>query len=123
MIDLYIPQKINTNIKGLWLDNTGKPVIDNHKITVLPSIDFVNLEKTRIEYNQECLFYIDKLIDKGFIFYSKNKIECLQKHRRIVFAHDRYFHYLPLIKNLLQQYKGLTVTENEDQFIIDIYYD
>lgn len=121
MYKLYECKKIKSDIRGFWIDNTGKVYIDNIFIkTINNSFDF-NIEKQRLfDAGEKTIFYIKGYYNHAYIEYSTGKIDILHNQNIIkvktLSIND--------IKGFLKKHKGLTVFKDRinNQYIIDIKY-
>jgi len=135
MIKVFIPQdktQGKTNVRGLWINDSGKIFYDYLKISFSTQKHYRYAEKQKfynrlnylkIKYNQEAIFYTYNSYndDKGFIYYNYNKIEVLPKVIRLEIGKDRA-NLKGLIKRLLRNYKGLTIYTEPKGYLLEVYY-
>jgi CRISPR-associated protein Cas8b1/Cst1 subtype I-B len=132
MIKLFIPEvktkTLKTKTRGLWLNEQGHLYYDYLRQDVLnwdlnqanyKSRFYLYLNKIKISYNQEALFY--NYNGKGFIYYNKDKIEILNKVIRFNIGKDRA-NLKGLIKKLLRDYNGLTIYTEPEGYLLEVYY-
>lgn len=128
MIKVFIPQdktQGKTNIRGLWVNNEGRLFYDYLKENILNwdlergnyrSRFYSYLEDIKIQYKQEAIFYTYK--NKGFIYYSRDKIEILT--HRIYAMIGRNFKVE--LKEDLKLYGGVTIYKIGAYYCKEIFY-
>ena len=136
MIKVFIPQdktQGKTNIRGLWLNDKGILFYDYLKVDVIDTffnrqrhkLMIKKLDKIRLKYNQEALFFADTdIIDGynvGYILNNDLSITELLKVKRFTIGKDRA-NLKGLIKRLLRDYKGLTIYTEPEGYVLEVYY-
>ena len=136
MIKVFIPQdktQGKTNIRGLWLNDKGILFYDYLKVDVINTffnrqrhkLMIKKLDKIRLKYNQEALFFADTdIIDGynvGYILNNDLSITELLKVKRFTIGKDRA-NLKGLIKRLLRDYKGLTIYTEPEGYVLEVYY-
>ena len=112
---IYEVSKKKTNILGLWKDNTGKIYRDY--------IKFYH-PKNANEFNSkiELMFLQD---EKAIFVKGKDKAFCISQYNLISFSQNIQYKREKLsfneIKNLLNEYNGLTIIKENNSFLIDIW--
>jgi hypothetical protein len=114
-IQVYIPIKEDSHIKGYWKDEQGKVYIDNIIISRYTVNQFERVKAYLFNAGELAIFYkignaaiIEDI--EGKRIYLNNKILL------------RYEHLRPSIfKALLKDYKGFTVYKNKGYYLIEIW--
>jgi len=98
-IQVYIPVKWDSHIKGYWKDESGKVYIDNILISRYTPLQFLRVQAHLFKQGEQAIFYIK---DDITYIQSKNTIQRLTRHIVLndVQAND--------IQGLLNIYGGLT---------------
>jgi len=128
MINVFIPtdKKVKSAVRGLWRSDSGKVYYDYLRIQEIEGIDKKNghslayyLDPIKEKYNQEAIAYIKD--NQLKIYFSINKIDTLTK--KIVFdiGFDRH-NLKGILKRVLRDYKGLTIYQVKEGYIIEAYY-
>lgn len=110
-----------TNVKGYWLDNDGKLFIDNIKIEVFPIIEkcYFNIIKGNMFLQGEkCVFY-KNIYNEGVLEYPNGNKTILKN--RLEYITPRKPNKKALNK-LLKKYRGLTIYNIDNKYIIEIYF-
>lgn len=124
MLKIFIPAikgKQKTIARGLWRNEAGRLFYDylfikdlkfNYNYEKINTLDYL-----KKQFKQEALFFIEK--EKGFIYYSPEKIEVLNNKISItILKKDLKKH----IKKLLQEFSGLTIYCNKNDYTLIAYY-
>ena len=126
MIKVFIPEikgKVKTEIRGLWLNDKGKLFYDYLRILdfsiPLNGLNLNEIENIKRYHKQEAVFYTSN--NKGYVYYSKDKIDVLNKVKRFNIGKDRA-NLKGLIKRLLRDYKGLTIYTEPEGYLLEVYY-
>ena len=126
MIKVFIPEikgKVKTNVRGFWLNDKGKLFYDYLRILdfsiPLNGLNLNEIENIKRYYKQEAIFYTSN--NKGYVYYSKDKIDVLNKVIRFTIGKDRA-NLKSLIKRLLRDYKGLTIYTEPEGYLLEVYY-
>ena len=129
MVKVFIPinkGKYNKTLaRGFWRDEAGKVYYDyikpidyklNNKGLYYRGLFLNYLDKIKIGYNQQCIFYIEA--GQGFIYTDKNNIEVLPN--RIIKEVLRG-NLKNTIKATLKIYGGLTIYQEAGKYFIEVF--
>ena len=126
MIKVFIPEikgKVKSNVRGFWLNDKGKLFYDYLRILdfsiPLNGLNLNEIENIKRYHKQEAVFYTSN--NKGYVYYSKDKIDVLNKVKRFNIGKDRA-NLKGLIKRLLRDYKGLTIYTEPEGYLLEVYY-
>lgn len=123
MIKLLLPQdktQGKTTARGLWRNDNGKTYYDYLTLKRYDYLSNTDLELLRVKNNQEALFYTE--FSRGYIFYNPNKIEVLKKVKKWSIKKGCLLKYRAFLRQLLRKYNGLTIYDDFDRYIIEVFY-
>ena len=105
-IQVYIPVKWDSHIKGYWKDNQGKVYVDNILISRYTPLQFTRIKADLFNAGELAIFYI-----QGDIAYIQGKDTLERLTRRIILENIQQTD----IQGLLSQYGGLTYFQDKQQ--------